>query len=218
MGISVMNKDFAQPSFISVPEAARLCGVTRNTVFTWVKKGKLPAYQTPGRTNRIRPADLVHFMEQNAMFVPPDLAEAAHEDEKSLASETSSGTVPPADVLVVDDNDLERNLVVRVLRDKHNVLQAETGYEGLHLLTMHPQIRVVLLDLHMPGQHGLDTLRELRDLRPDVAVIIITGFRDELPKDVREDAYVIGMLGKPFGVEELEEAVEAAFALERVAS
>ena len=62
-----MKSDIPEPKFLSVPESAKICGVSRNTVYMWVRQGKLGAYQTPGRTNLIRPSDLVKFMEENGL-------------------------------------------------------------------------------------------------------------------------------------------------------
>jgi excisionase family DNA binding protein len=201
-----MNERLEQPQFLSVPAAARLCGVTRNTVYTWVREGKLRAYQTPGRTNRIRPSDLVAFMNKHGMFVTPELSALAHEDEKLVASQQDVAEDETA-VLVVDDEPSMRALVVRLLQGLAPVLQAETGYEALHLLTLHPNIKVVLLDLRMPGQHGLDTQREIIDLRPDVSVAIITGFYDEYAKEIITRGDVDRIFKKPFSMEEVQNYV-----------
>ncbi len=208
----IMDKDLNEPHFFSVPEAAKLCGVSRNTLYTWVKQGKIRAYQTPGRTNLIRPSDLVSFMEGSGMFIPADLSSAAQEDEKvPEARNTDTSSEGPA-ILVVDDEALIRNFVTRAFRSDLTVYQAETGYEALHLLTFHKNIKVVLLDLHMPGQHGLETLREMTALRPDVAVGIITGFEDEISVQLRATGHISEVLRKPFGAEDVKHMVERLLA------
>lgn len=204
--------DIPHPKFLSVPEAAKICGVSRNTVYAWVRQGKLGAYQTPGRTNLIRPSDLVKFMHQNGMFVPSSLAEVARIDDKqgSSAIPAVEGKGHDHTVLVADDDPITRSLAVRAIHDTCQVYQAETGYEALHLLTMQKDIDIVLLDLRMPGQHGAETLAEIRDIRPDVAIIIVTGFSGDLPAEVIDRAMVIKTIEKPFTMPILQEAVSEA--------
>jgi len=204
-----MKEDLPQPRFLSVPEAAKICGVSRNTLYSWVKQGKLSAYKTPGRTNLIRPSDLVKFMHQNGMFVPASLHELARRDEQ--LNEASSAPIPAVGpdhtVLIVDDDPISRSLAVRALSDSCSVYQAETGYEALHLLTLHRDIRIVLLDMRMPGQHGSVTLEEMKRIRPDVAVIVVTGFADDLTEDVLAKGLVERVVEKPVTMPILQEAI-----------
>jgi len=203
-----MEDELHPPQFLSVPDAAKLCGVSRNTVFTWVKKGKLHAYRTPGRTNLIRPADLVNFMEESGMYVPPALYDQAREDKRiGPAGDTHHGEKGLDSLLVVDDEAVIRNLVVRSLNEICPVYQAETGYEALHFLTLHNEIKIVLLDLHMPGQHGLQTLDEITSLRPDVKVAILTGFDADISQEVLESDRISSLITKPFNPPELQQLV-----------
>lgn len=204
--------EIPQPRFLSVPEAAKICGVSRNTVYAWVRQGKLGAYQTPGRTNLIRPSDLVKFMHQNGMFVPSSLVEIARIDDKQSAAEAKAaeGQGHEHTVLVADDDPITRSLAVRAIHENCQVYQAETGYEALHLLTLHKDIDIILLDLRMPGQHGSDTLSEVRELRPDIAIIIITGFAGDLPPELVNNEMVVSVIQKPFTMPVLQEAIEQA--------
>ena len=204
--------DIAQPKFLSVPEAAKICGVSRNTVYAWVRQGKLGAYQTPGRTNLIRPSDLVKFMHQNGMFVPSSLAEVARIDDKqsSAPPKAVEGEGHDHVVLVADDDPISRSLAVRGIHETCQVYQAETGYEALHLLTLHKSIDIVLLDLRMPGKEGSMTLAEIHELRPDVAIIIVTGFAGDLGPAELEKASVIRTIEKPFTMPILQDAVKQA--------
>lgn len=206
------REDIPQPKFLSVPEAAKICGVSRNTVYAWVRQGKLGAYQTPGRTNLIRPSDLVKFMHQSGMFVPSSLVEIARIDDKQSSSppKVTNEKGHEHTVLVADDDPITRSLAVRAIHENCHVYQAETGYEALHLLTMHKNIDIILLDLRMPGQHGAETLREITDLRPDIAIIIMTGFASDLPADLAAIEMVVKTVEKPFAMPILQEAIEVA--------
>lgn len=203
-----MKTDIPQPLFLSVPDAAKLCGVSRNTLYTWVRKGKLSAYRTPGRTNLIRPSDLVKFMQDSGLFVPAALEEMAQNDEaNNQPVPSSSGKEHAIGVLVVDDDPSSRSVVVRALNDSYKMFQAQTGYEALHILTLRKEVRVVLLDLRMPGQHGLATLKELKELRPDIQVLIVTGYAREIPQDLIAKGEVALVVEKPITVEALRQAV-----------
>ncbi len=199
-----MKKDLGTPRYLSVPDAAAYCGVSRNTVFTWVKKGELKAYQTPGRVNMIRPIDLVEFMKKSGLFVPGELSEMAHEDEKrSTPVEAADGSTAGRKILIVDDEPAVRTIMVRALRPVASIYQAETGFEALHLLTLQRDIAVAILDLHMPGQHGLKTLMEIKNLRPDVLIVIVTGYENEIPPELIRNGTVAAVMKKPFELEDL---------------
>jgi len=206
-----VNPELPRPRFLTPPEAATWCGVTRNTVFNWVRQGKLKAYQTPGKTNLIRPSDLVSFMEASGMFVPKELFDLAREDTAVQAAQTHAEP-PGADaqpkVLIVDDDAAVRNVTNRALQGIAPIYEAETGFEALHLLTLHKDIRVVLLDLHMPGQHGLKTLREIKSLYPSVQVVIVTAYAGEIMPEMSADGTIAKILLKPFRIEEIQRIVQ----------
>lgn len=202
-----MKTNLTKPVFLTVPDAAKICGVSRNTVFLWVRNGRLRAYQTPGRTNQVRPSDLVLFMNDNGMFVPPDLKDLAEQDKKITAATVEATAGELRKILIVDDEPTIRAMISRALKEIGATHLAETGYEALHILTLHPEIRIVLLDLHMPGQHGLNTLKEMRAARPDVPVIIVTGYDAEIPPQLLAKGSGVQLIKKPFALEELRKVV-----------
>jgi excisionase family DNA binding protein len=198
-----------EPDFLTIPDAAKLCGVTRNTVYIWARQGKLSTYKTPGRTNLIRPNDLVKFMQKSGMYVPPGLLDLARRDVKmdDPGSTPENADAKPS-ILVVDDDMLVRTMVVQTLDDRYPVYQAQTGYEALHLLTVRKDIRLVLLDVRMPGQVGTETFAEIKKLRPDVKILIVTGFIDDVPQSIRDDEMVFDVMEKPVDEDVLTRAVE----------
>lgn len=102
-------------------------------------------------------------------------------------------------ILVVDDHPLIREGLVNVLRelDKHlHVMEAATGGEALAALGEHENMTLVLLDLMLPGADGLSLLNQVREARPDVPVVVLSG--NDNPHTVRQaiDSGAMGFISK----------------------
>jgi DNA-binding NtrC family response regulator len=79
-------------------------------------------------------------------------------------------------VLVVDDEELYRSALQRILeRVGHAVLTARDATEALDLVSSQP-LDLVLCDIKMPGLNGLELVRQIHDLAPDLPCIVITGY------------------------------------------
>ncbi len=107
-------------------------------------------------------------------------------------------------VLVVDDEELIRELLYDILEGEYNVLLAEDGEKGLALYQQHQNdIEAVITDLIMPKMRGDKLLEKLRALNPDLPVIIITGFEKEIDvvKILKEPK--VSFINKPFDIEQL---------------
>ena len=77
-------------------------------------------------------------------------------------------------ILVVDDDRVNRTLLARTLvASGHEVQTAENGHRALEMLRA-DAFDVVLLDLLMPGLSGVDTLKQLKQRRPHLKVIILS--------------------------------------------
>ena len=202
--------DIPQPTFLSSPKVATLCGVTRNTVCCWIREGKLPSYRTAGGKNLVRPSDLLRFMEEGNMFVPDALRGMVVEEQPAGAEEAERTTTSEPAILVVDDDPGARKLAVRSLsRLDLPVLEAETGYEGLHILLQRPEVALVVLDLVMPGQHGTDTYQQIHEQYPGMPVIVVTGYDIEDMRSRFGEARPDLMLSKPYNPTHLADAARA---------
>ena len=89
-------------------------------------------------------------------------------------------------ILAVDDEtdvaDLFRQHFRREVRQGQYVLHfACSGEDALHKLAsgIEPQLIVILSDINMPGMDGLALLRELKERRPDLPVIMVTAYGDD---------------------------------------
>ena len=79
-------------------------------------------------------------------------------------------------VLVVDDEELYRRSLERILtRVGHEVSEARDGSEALAIAAAQP-IDLVLADVRMPGINGLELVRQLHEIHPDLPCIVVTGF------------------------------------------
>jgi len=86
----------------------------------------------------------------------------------------------PANVLVIDDEELLRRSLSRVLAlHGHQVEVADSGQAGLDLVRAAPErFQLVILDLTMPGLDGVATLAALRELAPTLPVVIASGYAE----------------------------------------
>jgi two-component system OmpR family response regulator len=121
-----------------------------------------------------------------------------------------SGTdAQPARILIVDDDTELRRMLVNYLEEQNMRVLSASGREEMsrHFATREPNL--VLLDLRLDKEDGLDLLREIRS-RSDVPVIITTGHRrDEIDRVVGLELGADDYVTKPFGLRELLARVRA---------
>lgn len=121
-------------------------------------------------------------------------------------------------VLIADDHPLFRAALKQVAADAVSDMrmhEADSLDAALASLDAHPDIDLVLLDIHMPGNHGLTGLAAIRAQYPHVAVIVVSANDD--PRVVRRalDHGAAGFLPKVSGLDELHSAIRAVLACER---
>ncbi|MDQ8186585.1 hybrid sensor histidine kinase/response regulator [Pelagicoccus sp. SDUM812002] len=105
-------------------------------------------------------------------------------------------------ILLIDDDPSVSAALSMLLKDDYEPYAADTVRDGIRLFdTIQPS--VVILDLHLPDQHGLEALRSIRTLDRSVRVIILTGYAT---LDVVEESMRLGAsdcLHKPFDAAKL---------------
>ena len=112
-------------------------------------------------------------------------------------------------ILVIDDEEMIRSLVQRILtREGFDVLTAESGQSGLRLFSENfHQIDLVLLDLTMDDMPGIETLKRIREISPNLPCIISSGQEpglNELPDELNQN---VCFLQKPYRTKQLLEMV-----------
>jgi CheY-like chemotaxis protein len=134
--------------------------------------------------------------------------------EEIVTPEAPSRNTPRARVLVMDDEPLVRNLVADVLRDRgFDVEVAAKGEDVLAAFGAGTRWDLVLLDLTIKdGLGGTETLARLHAIDASVKAIMMTGYSTDLADaSVREMGFMAA-IWKPFGVTELEAAVNRVIA------
>ena len=114
-------------------------------------------------------------------------------------------------ILVIDDDVLVRSTISRILERKgYEVLAADDGAQGLSMFERHhPDL--VITDIIMPEKEGIETIREIRRLSPEIKIIAISGGGRLGNFDFLDIATQFGaaeVLGKPFDAADLLDRVD----------
>jgi len=114
-------------------------------------------------------------------------------------------------VLVVDDEEIVRRIARTALeRAGYTVLLAGDGQEAVEIFRREAgEIRLVALDMTMPGMSGEEALRQLREIRRDVPVMVSSGYTEAEVLQRFGDS-IDGFLHKPYGITDLARAVHSA--------
>ena len=116
--------------------------------------------------------------------------------------------VQPINILIVDDEEPLRRFVDRVLRgDGYATSLAADGPEALTVAATMDRIDILVTDLMMPAMQGDELARRLRQQRPALKVLYLTGYSDHLFKEKVTLWADEAFLEKPCGVKGLLQAV-----------
>lgn len=113
-------------------------------------------------------------------------------------------------ILVVDDEDIVREMAKDMLESQgYEVMTARNGFEGVEVYEQHQhEINGVLLDLKMPRMDGKEAFSRMKQINPDVRVLLSTGYglNEEVQSILDEGA--IGLVAKPYRLHELSESIK----------
>jgi PAS domain S-box-containing protein len=117
-------------------------------------------------------------------------------------------------ILIVDDEHSVRDLARRVLeRYGYKVLLADGGPAAIDTFKRHPgSISLVILDASMPGMSGAETYPELRKVRPEVKILVSSGYSELETMKAFPGPRVTGFIQKPYSSRGLAEKVRSAMA------
>jgi PAS domain S-box-containing protein len=116
-------------------------------------------------------------------------------------------------VLVVDDDDSVRRAVVSLFEDLgFSVVHANNGRDGVETFAANAEsIRLVLLDMTMPKLSGEETFREISRIRPDVQVMLTSGYPESEALSRFSGEGVAGFIQKPFSSRDLTRKLTSIF-------
>ncbi len=181
-------------SNLSTFTIAEMLHVDPGSVANWIDQGLLKAHRTPGGHRRVIIDDLVRFLREHKMPIPPEL-------------ETT-----PVRILVVDDEEPVTKLIARAIRTQFpdfEVIEANDGFRaGATIATIRPD--VVILDLRMPGMDGYDVCRMIKsqETTRHAEVIAITAYPSPESKKQILDCGARVCLNKPLDLDRLLKEVK----------
>jgi two-component system response regulator (stage 0 sporulation protein F) len=110
-------------------------------------------------------------------------------------------------ILVADDDPVIRKLLYQVLsEDGHKVSLATNGAQVIEEVQKE-DFELLLSDVHMPVMNGLETLRIMRSTFPQLPVVMMDSYPDQLVKQAENEG-ALTCIHKPFDLRELREIIE----------
>lgn len=127
------------------------------------------------------------------------------------SQERKSGVIASANttILVVDDEPAVRAVIANALINRgHTVITAEDGQQGVELFTQHVgEISLCIVDMAMPRMGGMEALYKMRQIQPNVRVILISGYSEDDVDTTASGEQPNAFIKKPFRMDELARAV-----------
>ena len=183
---------------LSLGKVAKICNVSRTTVYRWIVAGHLKGYALPSGHYRVKPLDLDAFRQSFQIT-------ARHE----APEQKNSATTPKLKVLIADDHP---DIVLLLHKITERYLPRAVIHEAINGVdtciavgTLKPNL--LLLDIMMPGMDGFAVLQELLR-RPELAearVVVISAYEpfDRVEEMARLNPQISACLRKPVSVENL---------------
>ncbi|MDD2972836.1 MAG: EAL domain-containing protein [Lachnospiraceae bacterium] len=114
-------------------------------------------------------------------------------------------------VLIVEDQEVNRKIVKRILQEQYDVLEADNGKKALELVEEHSEIGVILLDLIMPVMDGFSFLARIQDIgKGTIPVVVMTANNDAAMEIKSLQAGAIDYVSKPVNPDILRHRVRKA--------
>jgi signal transduction histidine kinase len=158
--------------------------------FARQSEGYVRIESTPGRG-----AEVMLYLPRHYASAPCAAAEPGHASQRAVQGCT---------VLVVEDEQTVRELVVEVLQDFDCVtLQASDGLQGLAILNSDQHIDLLISDIGLPGLNGRQLANAARMARPDLPILLITGYAQKAALEGGFQEHNIHMMTKPFSLDDL---------------
>jgi PAS domain S-box-containing protein len=179
--------------FFTTKESGKGTGLGLSMVYGFVQQshGHVEIDSVPNEGTTIR------------IFLPRASGTASSLSEKKVLDAKPFGAGQT--VLVVEDNPAVRQVAISTLNSLgFEVVEAETGDEAARLLRSNDRVRLVLSDVRMPGGiSGIDLARMIKDEKPDIQILLTTGYVDG-----EETIDEVDLLYKPYRATDLAEKIK----------
>jgi len=192
MGMDAATQAHAFEPFFTTKAKGKGTGLGLSTVYGIVKQsdGFISVSSEVGKGTTIK----TYFPQAEGATAAPATESNPHSDLKGMET-----------VLLVEDEAAVRALTGRILRDRgYNVLEAAEGMEALRVSQEHAsEIHLVLTDVVMPGMGGKVLVSRIRETRPKIKALFISGYTDDAISHHGILDSDVAFLQKPFTLEGL---------------
>jgi len=186
------SKPPAHEAFLTTEEVLEYLQVNLRTVYRLIKNNSIPAVRV-GRQWRFKKHDIDAWLAGKGTT-----AQSARPEGRRR-------------LLLVDDDEGTRILLKKMLERQYDVETVTDGAGALEALrTRGASYDLMISDLNMPGMDGIALIREVKDIRPNLPVIIITGYSTEKSAIDAVNLRVAGYLTKPLRDAQVLEAAARA--------
>ncbi len=115
-------------------------------------------------------------------------------------------------ILVIEDEEGLRQSLKLVLEDRHDLLFAETAEDAWELLFFSGEsVDLIVTDIVLPGMDGLEFLKKLKEINPNIPAIVMTGFSNHERAVNAANLNISGYVQKPFDIRYLQTKIEEIF-------
>ncbi len=137
-------------------------------------------------------------------------------DETITSTSASAGKVPDENpksaehlILVAEDEDSNYKYLEIVLRKaNYRIIRATNGFECIDICRTHPEIRVLLMDMKMPGMDGFEATRQIRRMLPQLPIVALSAFISAQEENAAMEAGCNEYIVKPVSRNKLLETIE----------
>ena len=198
----IMEKIF--DPFFSTKEVGKGTGLGLSTVYGIIKQ--TGGYIYP--TSEVGVGTVFHI------FLPRHAAAVDVTPKKNVEATPMSDLTGNATILLVEDEEAVRAFAARALISRgYTVHEASSGTEALEVMEREEgKIDLVVSDVVMPEMDGPSLLRELRQTRPDLKIIFVSGYAEDAFKKNLPENEQFNFLPKPFSLKQLATTVKETLA------
>ncbi|UCE23217.1 MAG: response regulator [Candidatus Zixiibacteriota bacterium] len=170
-------------------------------------------YQQSGDVIKYRPADtfLKYISDRDCYYsfdrVAPDPSYLSFKFPIKPSSAIKDTRKDKPRILAIDDQAVILDLISAMCQTTgYEVKTADNGDEGLQL-ALNERFDVILTDLAMPGMSGLEIAYEVRKKKPEIPIVLVTGWEVNISQERMDAAGITRVLYKPFRIEQLTDII-----------